>query len=68
MCLYRTGPESPIPPALIRASEQGKQVTALIEAEGKVRRVSTTSSGRESLNAQAFTLFTALLDSRRTAS
>ena len=31
ICLYRTGPESPIPPALIRASEQGKQVTALIQ-------------------------------------
>ncbi|HEV2833747.1 MAG TPA: polyphosphate kinase, partial [Pyrinomonadaceae bacterium] len=29
ICLYRTGPDSPIPPALIRASEQGKQVTAL---------------------------------------
>src|SRR6266550_2972487 len=31
ICLYRTGPESPIPPALIRASEKGKKVTALIE-------------------------------------
>lgn len=35
ICLYRMGPESPIPPLLIRASEMGKQVTVLIEIKAR---------------------------------
>jgi polyphosphate kinase len=46
MCLYRIGENSPIAPELIRASENGKQVTALIEIKARFDEANNIEWGK----------------------
>ena len=46
MCLYRIGEDSPIAPLLIRASENGKQVTALIEIKARFDEANNIEWGK----------------------
>lgn len=46
MCLYRIGANSPIAPLLIKASEAGKQVTALIEIKARFDEANNIEWGK----------------------
>lgn len=47
MCLYRIGADSPIAPLLIKASENGKQVTALIEIKARFDEAKNIEWGKQ---------------------
>ncbi len=47
MCLYRIGEDSPIAPLLIKASENGKQVTTLIEIKARFDEANNIEWGKK---------------------
>ncbi|MEQ1763590.1 MAG: polyphosphate kinase 1 [Pyrinomonadaceae bacterium] len=47
ICLYRIGEDSPIAPLLIKASENGKQVTALIEIKARFDEANNIEWGKK---------------------
>jgi polyphosphate kinase len=46
MCLYRIGPDSPIAPLLVEASEKGKQVMVLIEIKARFDEANNIEWGK----------------------